>query len=435
MRFADPAEAQTRCGTQEDCRGLGVAHSSRERRKADEEAMSARPLSEIGAAVVGTGFIGAVHVEALRRLGVQVHGVVGSSHARAAGRAAAVGLPLAYENFEAMLADQRVDVVHITSPNHLHYPQAAAALAAGKHVVCEKPLAMTSAETGELVRLAQASGLVSASNFNIRFYPICRHLHQLVQDGGLGDVRLVSGHYLQDWLLRDSDWNWRLEPELGGSLRAVADIGSHWTDLTSHITGPRIISVMADLKTFIPVRQQPVGPVETFSGKPSGATTARTITTEDCATILLRFENGAIGNLTISQISAGRKNTLEFEIDGSTSAAAWNSEHPDDLWIGHRGRPNEILPRDPALLNEEGRAAASLPAGHNEGFADTFKALYRAIYAAVAGDGPAEPDYPTFVDGHESMLVCEAVARSAREGTWASVERTPTLPSPASGGG
>jgi predicted dehydrogenase len=394
-----------------------------------------RSITEIGASVVGTGFIGVVHVEALRRLGVQVHGMVGSSHVRAAERAAALGLPAAYESFEAMLADPRVDVVHITSPNHLHFPQAAAALAAGKHVVCEKPLAMTSAETGELVRLAQASGLVHAVNFNIRFYPICRHLHQLVREGGLGDVRLVSGHYLQDWLLLDTDWNWRLEPELGGNLRGVADIGSHWMDLTSHIVGQRIVSVMADLKTFIPVRQQPVGPVETFSTKPSAATTVRTITTEDCATILLRFENGAIGNLTISQISAGRKNTLEFEIDGSTSAAAWNSERPDDLWIGHRGRPNEILPRDPALFNAEGREAASLPAGHNEGFADTFKALYRAIYRAVAGDGPAEPDYPTFADGHESMLVCEAVARSAREGRWASVERTPTLPSPASGGG
>ena len=387
------------------------------------ESPASRPLSEIGAAVVGTGFIGAVHVEALRRLGVPVHGVVGSSHDRAAERAAALNLPPAYESFEAMLADQGVEVVHITSPNHLHYPQAAAALAAGKHVVCEKPLATTSTESAELVRLARASGRVNAVNFNLRFYPICRHLHQLVREGGLGEVRLVSGHYLQDWLLLDTDWNWRLEPKLGGSLRAVADIGSHWMDLTSHVAAQRIVAVMADLKTFIPVRQQPTGSVETFATEHSGATTARTITTEDCATILLRYENGAIGNLTISQISAGRRNTLEFEIDGSTSAAAWNSEHPDDLWIGHRGRPNELLPRDPALLNAEGRDAASLPAGHNEGFADTFKALYRAIYRAVAGDGTLEPDYPTFVDGHDSMLVCEAVARSARHGAWVSVDR------------
>jgi len=372
--------------------------------------------------VVGTGFIGAVHVDSLRRLGVQVHGVVGSSHARAAERAAAIGLPPAYSSFEAMLADPKVEVVHITSPNHLHYPQAAAALAAGKHVVCEKPLAMTAAESGELVRLAEANGRVNAVNFNLRFYPICRHLHQLVRDGELGEVRLVYGRYVQDWLFLETDWNWRLEPELGGKLRAVADIGSHWMDLTTHITGQRIVAVMADLKTFIPIRRQPAGPVETFATESHGATTARTITTEDCATVLLRFENGAIGTLTISQISAGHRNTLEFEINGSASSAAWNSERPDDLWIGHRGRPNELLPKDPALLNEEGRDASGLPAGHVEGFADTFKALYQAIYRSVAGHGPAEPDYPTFADGHESMLVCEAVARSARQGSWALVE-------------
>src|SRR5256885_14408644 len=203
-----------------------------------------RPISEIGAAVVGTGFIGVVHVEALRRLGVQVYGVVGSSHARATERAAALSLPPAYESFEAMLAAPRVEVVHIPSPNRLHFPQAAAVLAAGKHVVCEKPLAVTSVESGELVRLAQASGLVNAVNFNLRFYPICRHLHQLVRDGGLGDVRLVSGHYLQDWLLLDTDWNWRLEPEPGGKLRAVADIGSHWMGLTSHVNRQRILSLM-----------------------------------------------------------------------------------------------------------------------------------------------------------------------------------------------
>src|SRR6202030_777489 len=199
-----------------------------------------RPITEIGAAVVGTGFIGEVHVEALRRLGIQVRGVVGSSHARAVERAAAVRLPPAYETFEAMLADPRVDVVHITSPNHLHYSHAKAALAAGKHVICEKPLTMTSTESGELVQLAAASGLVNAVNFNLRYYPICRHLHEFVREGGLGDIRLVSGHYLQDWLLYDTDWNWRLEPEVGGNLRAVADIGSHWMDLSSHIAGQRI---------------------------------------------------------------------------------------------------------------------------------------------------------------------------------------------------
>ncbi len=381
-----------------------------------------KPTSEIGAAVVGTGFIGVVHVEALRRLGVQVHGVVGSSPERAAKRSAEVGLPPAYDSFEAMLADPRVDVVHITSPNHLHHAQAKAALAASKHVVCEKPLAMTSAESAELLRLASSSGRVHAVNFNLRFYPINQHVHGLIEQGGLGEIRLVSGHYLQDWLLLDTDWNWRLDPKLGGDLRAVADIGSHWMDLTTFLTGKRIMAVMADLATFINTRQQPTGPVETFATDLSAKTVAREMHTEDAATILLRYEDGTRGALTVSQVSAGRKNSLVFEIDGSSSAAAWNSERPDELWIGHRGRPNELLLRDPAILNPLGRRATSLPGGHAEGYADTFKALYAAVYRAVAAGSPGE-DYPTFADGHDEMLVCEAVARSSREQRWVEVER------------
>ena len=381
-----------------------------------------RPLSEIGAAVVGTGFIGVVHVEALRRLGVQVHGVVGSSRDRATVRSRELGLPPAYESFEAMLADPRVEVVHITSPNHLHHEHASAALRAGKHVVCEKPLAMTPAQSAELLQLAEQSGRVHAVNFNLRFYPLCRHVRGLVKQGELGDIRLISGHYLQDWLLLDTDWNWRLEPELGGGLRAVADIGSHWMDLTTFLAGKRITSVMADLATFIKTRRRPAGPVETFATDHGGKTVAREIHTEDSAMILLRYEDETRGALTVSQVSPGRKNSLVFEIDGSTSAAAWNSERPDELWLGHRGRPNEILLRDPALLNEDARAATSLPGGHAEGFADTFKALYAALYRAVAEGKPGE-GYPTFADGHDEMLVCDAVARSSRERRWVDVER------------
>ena len=381
-----------------------------------------RPLSEIGAAVVGTGFIGVVHVEALRRLGVQVHGVVGSSQDRAKVRSRELGLPPAYESFKAMLADPRVEVVHITSPNHLHHEHASAALRAGKHVVCEKPLAMTAAESAELLQLAEQSGRVHAVNFNLRFYPLCRHVRGLVKQGELGDIRLISGHYLQDWLLLDTDWNWRLEPELGGGLRAVADIGSHWMDLTTFLAGKRITSVMADLATFIKTRRRPAGPVETFATDHGGKTVAREIHTEDSAMILLRYEDETRGALTVSQVSPGRKNSLVFEIDGSTSAAAWNSERPDELWLGHRGRPNEILLRDPALLNEDARAATSLPGGHAEGFADTFKALYAAVYGAVAQGRPGD-GYPTFADGHDEMLVCDAVARSSRERRWVDVER------------
>src|SRR6202165_3479357 len=379
--------------------------------------MARNSLGELGAAVIGTGFIGVVHVEALRRLGVQVHGVVGSSSTRAAERSRAAGLPPAYESMEAMLADKKVDVVHITSPNHLHHAHATAALKAGKHVVCEKPLAMTAAESAELLQLAESSGLVHAVNFNIRFYPLCQHLHQLVRDGGLGEVRLVTGHYLQDWLLLDTDWNWRLDPALGGNLRAVSDIGSHWLDLTSFLVGSRVASVNADLETFIKVRRQPAGPVETFATDKAKDTVAREIKTEDCATILVRYSNGALGSLAVSQISAGRKNSLRVELDGASSSAAWSSEQPDELWLGHRERPNELLPRDPALMNEAGAAASYLPGGHVEGFADTFRALYGAVYQAVLEGGPAEDSYPTFADGHDEMVVWEAVGSRGREGT------------------
>jgi predicted dehydrogenase len=384
-----------------------------------------RSLSSVGAAVIGTGFIGTVHVEALRRIGVQVHGVVGSSPDRGAERAAALGVPRSYASLDELLDDERVDVVHVTSPNHLHVPQAAAILAAGRHVVCEKPLAMTATESADLVARAVAAGVVNAVNFNIRFYPLHQHVREIVAAGDLGEVRFVTGHYFQDWLLLETDWNWRLDPDKGGALRAVGDIGSHWLDLVTFLTGQPIASVMADMATFIAVREQPRGPVETFSTDRSTDTIPREMGTEDVATILIRFANGARGAVSVSQISAGRKNSLQWEIDGSTAAAAWDSETPDHLWLGHRNRPNEILMRNPALMTPAGRAAAALPGGHVEGFGDTFAALFRAVYADVLNGRPAErPPYATFADGHDEMLVGDAVAASAREGRWVDVVRS-----------
>jgi predicted dehydrogenase len=386
-------------------------------------------ISEIGAAVIGTGFIGTVHVEQLRRIGVQVRGVLGSTPERGAARADALGVRHAYGSLNEILADSDVDVVHVTSPNHLHVAQASAILAAGKHVVCEKPLAMTAAESGGLVRQADAAGRVNAVNFNIRFYPLHQHTREIVAAGDLGEVRFVTGHYFQDWLLHDTDWNWRLEPDKGGALRAVGDIGSHWLDLMAFVTGQPIVSVMADLATFVDVRQAPKGPVETFSTERSDDVVARPMGTEDTATILLRFANGARGSVAVSQISPGRKNSLQWEIDGSEAAAAWDSETPDHLWIGHRDRPNELLLRNPALMGAAGRATAALPGGHVEGFGDTFAALFRAVYTHVATGhpDPAAP-YATFADGHDEMLVNDAIAQSAKIGRWVDVDRRATQP-------
>jgi predicted dehydrogenase len=387
-----------------------------------------RRIADVGAAVIGTGFIGTVHVEALRRIGVDVRGVLGSTPERGAARAASLGVPAAYPSLEALLADPRVEVVHVTSPNDLHVAQTMAALAAGKHVICEKPLAMTAEESSVLVAEAARSGLVNATNFNIRYYPLNQHAGELVRSGGLGDVRLVTGHYFQDWLLLESDWNWRLDPGRGGALRAVGDIGSHWLDLMTFITGQRITAVNADLATFIGTRLEPAGPVETFSVERATETVERRIATEDAATILLRFENGARGVVAVSQISAGRKNSLQYEIDGADAAWAWDSEQPDQAWIGHRDRPNEILLRNPALMGTAGVAAAALPAGHVEGFFDTFCAHFRAVYAdVVAGEPSSRPGYPTFADGHDEMLVGDAIAESARTGRWAEVARGAAL--------
>jgi predicted dehydrogenase len=384
-----------------------------------------RRIADVGAAVIGTGFIGTVHVEELRRIGVNVRGVLGSTPERGAARAEALAVGHAYPSLDAILDDPAVDAVHVTSPNNLHVPQARAILAAGKHVICEKPLAMTAAESAGLVDDAARSGLVNAVNFNIRFYPLHQHVREFVAGGGLGDVRFVTGHYFQDWLLLDTDWNWRLEPDKGGSLRAVGDIGSHWIDLTQFLTGLKIVAVMADMATFVATRHQPTGPVETFSTERSSDTLTRPMATEDVASILIRFENGARGAVSVSQISAGRKNSLQWEIDGSTDAAAWDSETPDHLWLGHRDRPNEILLRNPALMGPAGRAAAALPGGHVEGFGDTFGALFRAIYADVVAGRPAEhPPYATFADGHDEMLVNDAVAASAADGRWVDVDRS-----------
>ena len=381
--------------------------------------------ADIGVAVIGSGFIGTVHVEALRRIGVRVTGVLGSSPDRAANAAVDLGLPRAYGSLGELLADETVQVVHVTSPNELHHQQVKQILAARRHVICEKPLAMTSAESAELLELAASSGLVNAVNFNLRFYPLNQHVAALVRDGDVGGVRLVTGRYFQDWLLYDTDWNWRLEKDRGGALRAVGDIGSHWLDLVSFMTGRRVKAVMADLTTFIPVRRKPAGPVLTFSTERATDTVPVEIDTEDVATMLLRFDDGARGSVAISQLSPGRKNSLAYEIDGATAAVAWDSEQPEQLWIGHRDQPNELLLRNPALMNAAGAAAARLPGGHVEGFADTFAAAFRAVYDDIVAGAPRpQPVYATFADGHEEMRIGDAVLESARTGAWVEVDRS-----------
>jgi predicted dehydrogenase len=378
------------------------------------------------AAVVGTGFIGPVHVEALRRLGVPVRGVLGSTPERGRAAAAALGLPHSYDSFDELLADGAVRVVHLASPNRLHFDQCRRTLQAGKHVVCEKPLAMTPAETAELVALAARTPAVAAVCYNVRFYPLCLHARHLCRGGGLGPVFHVTGSYHQDWLLLDTDFNWRVLADDGGDLRAVADIGTHWLDLIAFVTGLEVEAVCADLRTVHPTRRRPAGPVETFANAGTAERVPVEVRTEDYGALLVRFRGGARGCVTVSQVAAGRKNSLRFEAACADGAVAWDSERPDELWLGRRGRPSELVPRDPALLGAAARPHSDYPAGHVEGFPDTFKQLFRAIYADAAAreagrPAAAEPLYATFADGHREVALCAAVARSAREGRWMDV--------------
>ena len=380
--------------------------------------------ASINVGIVGTGFIGPAHLEALRRNNVNVIGLAEATAELAAEKAESLGIKKAYESYEAMLADPHIQVVHLATPNYLHYPHAKAALQAGKHVVCEKPLAMNSQESADLVRIAKETGLVNVINFNIRFYPMAQQARQMVQKGEIGDIFILQGSYLQDWLLLETDWNWRLEPNLGGTLRAVGDIGSHWLDLLTFITGLKVKEVYADFKTFHPVRKKPLKPLETFTGKlltPEDYED-KPISTEDYASVILHYENGARGILAVSQVSSGRKNRLFFEINASKSSLVWNSERPNELWIGHRAEPNQVLMKDPSLLSEEARATASYPGGHNEGYPDTFKQLYNKVYNYILdGDFTAKPDFPTFADGHYEQVLCEAIERSAKEAKWVEV--------------
>ena len=382
--------------------------------------------TRIPAGIIGTGFIGPAHVEAARRLGnVEFVAVAEANADLAKQKSAAMSIPKAYGNYRDLLADDEIQVVHNCTPNHLHFEVNREILAAGKHVISEKPLAMNSQESRELVRLAQQSGRIHAVDFNYRYYPLVQHAREMVKAGEVGDVYAIHGSYLQDWLYLPTDWNWRLVPELSGESRAIADIGSHWCDLLQFITGLSITRVFADLRTVHKTRMKPKREVETYAGKVLSAEDyePQAINTEDYASVLFELSNGAHGVLTVSQVSAGRKNRLYFEIDGSKCALAWDQERPNEMWLGYREKANEILMKDPSLLHARAREYAHYPGGHPEAYPDGPKNLFRNVYRAVAGGAmPPQPDWSTFDDGHQEVVICEAVLASHRSKAWVDVE-------------
>lgn len=385
-------------------------------------------MEKIKVGIIGTGFIGPTHIEAIRRLGfVEIAGVAETSQETAEKKAAELGIPKAFGNYRDMLSDPEIQVIHNCTPNHLHFAINKEIILAGKHVVSEKPLAMNSKESAELLALAKKQGVVHGVNFNYRQHASVQNLKVKITNGDFGKVNLVHGSYLQDWLLYETDYNWRLAPEVGGKSRAVADIGSHWCDTVQFVTGKKIVEVFADLATVIPVRKKPTSNVATFGGQSGQETEYEDvpINTEDYASVLVRFEDGSRGVFTVSQVSAGRKNRLSFEINGSKSSAYWNQEEPEKLWMGHRDKPNEILLADPALFSPESRTAIHHPGGHNEGWPDALKNMMLNYYTFIReGKNPLEDkaNFATFEDGHISMAITDAILESHEQQKWVKVQ-------------
>lgn len=377
-------------------------------------------MKKIRAAIFGTGFMGRVHTEALRRLGnVEVVGVAGRTHEAAQRFADAYGVDRTTEDFHEFLADPEIEVIHVCTPNSLHCHMVSAALSAGKHVACEKPLAGTVAEAATMVEFAAQMELANCVLYNIRFYPQVQNMLRMREAGEFGAIQIVQGTYSQDWLLYDTDWNWRIE---SGPSRVFADIGTHWCDLAEYVSGLRITSLCAELETFHKTRKKPKHSVETFAGKTlQGEDYSEvSVNTEDFCSVMFRMGEDARGAMTASQVSAGRKNYLSIEVYGTKASAAWTAERPDELWIGNRNCANEVLIKDPSLMREQARRYAELPGGHSEGYDDTFKQIFRSFYRTVADRGAAV-EYPTFADGIRQLRIQDAVLESAAMRAWADV--------------
>jgi predicted dehydrogenase len=381
-------------------------------------------MKKIKAGIIGTGFIGPAHVEAVRRLGfVEMNAVCEASDTLAAAKATQLSIPKSYGNVDAFLADPEIKVVHNCTPNHLHFEISKKIIAAGKHVISEKPLAMDSSESKQLVKLAAKAGVVNAIDFNYRFYPLVQEARDMVASGKLGKVFHANGSYTQDWLYLPTDWNWRLVPAFSGKSRAVADVGSHWCDCIQFISGLQITRVLADLRTIHKQRMKPKKEVETYSGKmltPADYEPVN-INTEDYANVIIEFSNGSSGSFSVSQCFAGRKNRLFYELAGSKCAVTWDQERPNEMWIGYREKANELLMKDPSLLSPRARAYAHYPGGHPEAYPDGLKNFMLSVYSHIAGK-TKEIEFSTFQDGHNELAICEAILASNQGKKWTTVK-------------
>jgi predicted dehydrogenase len=380
-------------------------------------------MRKIRAAVIGTGFMGRVHTEAIRRLGnVEVVAIADAGEELAQNFARQVGVARSTGDYRTLLGDPEVDAVHVCTPNALHFPISRDFMLAGKHVLCEKPLTVSTVQARELVDTARSTGVANCLNHNLRYYPLVQHMRCMREDGDLGEILVVQGTYSQDWLLYDTDWNWRISGQDNGPLRAMGDIGSHWMDMVEHVTGLRISSLCADLQIFHKTRKRPKVTVEAFAGKMLRAEEYDEvpIDTEDFGAVLVRLGDRVRGAFTASQVSCGCKNRFQMEIYGTKGSVIWNQERPDELWIGQRNANNQLIIKDPSLLAEKARSYADLPGGHGEGYDDTHKQMFRRFYRTVE-DRSAPVEYPTFEDGLRMMQILDKVLESSQRRAWVEV--------------
>lgn len=388
--------------------------------------------------IVGFGFAGPLHAEAMMRLGfVDIAGICSPRIELAEEKATQLGLssPTFYRRYEDLVADPAIDVVDIVTPTRMHYAVAMAAIARGKHVIVDKPLAATLEEAREMTTSARTAGVVNAVTFNYRYYPLIQHARSLVKSGEVGEIHLIHGRYLQEWLLYDTDFSWRLDPQESGPAAMIGDAGCHWFDLVEYVTGLQVTSVLADLRTVIPVRRKPLESRNAFAAKSVSQTEPYSVRVPDLGAILVRFSNGAVGTFVSSPVCAGHKNDLRFEVHGANLSLSWVQEEPNQLWIGRRGQPDQVLVRDPGLLASGARPYASMPGGHTEGWPDAFKNILRNIFALIAENGNSRArngnagskdgiEFPTFEDGSHAAAISDALVRSGQNGgVWTNVER------------
>ncbi|NLM76661.1 MAG: Gfo/Idh/MocA family oxidoreductase [Ruminococcaceae bacterium] len=383
-------------------------------------------MQKIKVGIIGTGYIGVSHIEAVRRIGfLELLAVADANQALAQKKAKEFFIPRCYSSLDEMLADPDIQAIHNCTPNNLHFDINKKIIQSGKHVFSEKPLARDRHESSALVALLQAwPQTVAAVNFNYRMNPLVQEMRQRITAGSIGKVNLVHGSYLQDWLLYDTDYNWRLEPEIAGVSRCIADIGSHWMDAVQHLTEARIIAVCADLQTVIPVRKKPASQVETFSVAHSDAWEARQITTEDYGAVLFKMDNGVHGVFCASEVSAGHGCYINIEINGSRATLKWNQETADQLWMGFRDQDNHLVMRDPQNLSPEARAISYLAKGHPEGWNDAFKNNIASFYQYLAAGKKLQtdqPDFATFADADYIIQLTEAIVQSSKTRQWVEI--------------